>query len=136
MGLDTVRNLKGPGNTEGGYGEFFSGLIMLVFGGYLLLENVTVRSGFFTLMGYNSLGPLFGVLLLGIFFLFFDARSWIGWGLTVVATGALVVGLVSSLTFTWHQTSALTAIFMFGLPAAGLGLMLGALRDHGTALEG
>ena len=123
--------VKGPGNSSGGYGEFFCGLVMVVAGAYFVLQNVRVHSGFGSFMGGDAMGPLFGICLLGIVFLFFDSGSWIGWGILAVAGGALLVGLLGSLKFYWRSTSALQALLMFGLPAAGLGLMAAGLREHG-----
>ena len=46
---------KGAGGTPGGVGTFFSGLILAVVGGYLVLNQVQVSSSFsfFGLSGWN-----------------------------------------------------------------------------------
>ena len=75
---------RGAGGTPGGLGEFFAGLAMAVAGGYLLLNQVTVTSGFWQFGGYNAFGISLIPLLIGIAMLFFDGRSKLGWVLTVV----------------------------------------------------
>lgn len=122
--------VDGPGNTTGGYKEFFMGLVMVVVGLYLLLENIQVSTSFFKIWGHNGLGPMFGIMLLGIFFLFFDVKSWIGWFLTGGAALAIGIGLITNLSIYWQRTSGLTAVWMFGLPMAGLGILLSSLRKH------
>ena len=38
--------MGGAGGTEGGVGRFFLGLIMMIGGGYLFLNNIHVTTGF------------------------------------------------------------------------------------------
>src|SRR3989441_10631900 len=83
-----ARRLKGAGGTPGGVGTFFSGLLLTVIGGYLVLNQVQVTSSFtfFGLWGWNR-PPGFGLtmlpLLIGIGVLFFDGKSKLGWILSI-----------------------------------------------------
>ena len=62
---------------------------MVVAGGYLLLANVTVTSGYWAFLGGNSFGLSLLPLLAGIGVLFFNGRSSLGWVLT--GAGALII---------------------------------------------
>src|SRR2546428_610880 len=79
---------KGAGGTPGGVGTFFSGLILAVVGGYLVLNQVQVSSSFsfFGLWGWNrpaGFGLTMLPLLIGIGVLFFDGKSKLGWILSI-----------------------------------------------------
>jgi len=125
--------LRNPGGTRGGMGEFFVGLLMLVAGGYLFMDNVIVSSGwgYFQFFGYQtSFGIVFIPLMFGVGFLFFNGRSPIGWLLTVASVIAIVVGIISHLTVQWRPTTLYYAIAIFVLIAGGLGLIARALKAH------
>ena len=130
-GLAGTDKPKGAGGTPGGLGEFFAGLAMTAGGGYLLLNQVTVSSGFWQLWGYNAFGISLIPLLIGIGMLFFDGRSKVGWLLT--AGGALVIllGILTNLTIFFRPTSLFNTLIMLGLLAGGLGLIARSLRSHG-----
>ena len=130
-GLAGTDKPKGAGGTPGGLGEFFAGLAMTAGGGYLLLNQVTVTSGFWQLWGYNAFGISLIPLLIGIGLLFFDGRSKLGWLLT--AGGALVIllGILTNLTIFFRPTSLFNTLIMLGLLAGGLGLIARSLRSHG-----
>ena len=129
-GLAGTDKPKGAGGTPGGLGEFFAGLAMTAGGGYLLLNQVTVTSGFWQLWGYNAFGISLIPLLIGIGLLFFDGRSKLGWLLT--AGGALVIllGILTNLTIFFRPTSLFNTLIMLGLLAGGLGLIARSLRSH------
>ncbi|MBC7894550.1 MAG: hypothetical protein H7066_04000, partial [Cytophagaceae bacterium] len=67
--------MKGAGGTSGGLGLFFAGLAMVVGGGYVLLQRVTVSSGFWEFGGRNTFGLSMLPLLVGIGVLFFNGKS-------------------------------------------------------------
>jgi hypothetical protein len=71
--------MQGAGGTPGGVGIFFGGLAMVAGGGYLLLQQVQVHSGFWSWFGSNTFGLTLVPLLIGIGFLFFDGKSKAGW---------------------------------------------------------
>ncbi len=55
MRADPERKFSGAGGTSGGVGEFFIGLVMVSVGGYLLLNQVMVTTGFWDLWGTTRL---------------------------------------------------------------------------------
>ena len=122
--------LRGAGGTEGGLGTFFIGAVMAVAGAYLLTNQVTVTSGFWHLWGYNAFGLSLIPLLIGIALLFFDGKSKLGW--LLAAAGALIIllGIITNLTIFFRPTSLFNTLVMLGLLAAGIGLVVRALRAH------
>jgi|SRR5688500_11236022 hypothetical protein len=122
---------KGAGGTSGGLGEFFAGLAMIVGGGYLLLNQVTVTSSFWRLWGYNAFGISLIPLLVGIGLLFFDGRSKLGWLLTAAGALIILLGILTNLTIFFRPTSLFNTLMMLGLLAGGLGLVARSLRSHG-----
>lgn len=121
---------RGAGGTPGGTGEFFTGLAMTLGGGYLLLNQVTVTSGFWQFWGYNAFGISLIPLLIGVGLLFFDGRSKLGWLLT--AGGALIIllGILTNLTIFFRPTSLFNTLIMLALLAGGLGLIARSLRSR------
>ncbi|MBW8839382.1 MAG: hypothetical protein JF602_05950 [Gemmatimonadetes bacterium] len=119
---------RGAGGTPGGLGEFFAGLAMAIGGGYLLLQQVTVSSGYWQLWGYNAFGLSLIPLLIGIGLLFFDGKSQLGWLLT--AGGALIIllGIITNLTIFFRPTSLFNTLIMLALLAGGIGLVARSLR--------
>ena len=101
---------------------------MAIGGGYLLLQQVTVSSGYWQLWGYNAFGLSLLPLLIGIALLFFDGRSKLGWLLT--AGGALIIllGIITNLTIFFRPTSLFNTLIILALLAGGLGLIARSLR--------
>ena len=66
LGSPNIDKHRGAGGTPGGLGEFFAGLAMTAGGGYLLLNQVTVSSGYWNLWGYNGFGISLIPLLIGV----------------------------------------------------------------------
>ena len=88
---------EGAGGTPGGVGEFLLGLGMAVAGAYLLVSNVTMTSGFWSLWGYNSFGLSLLPLIFGIGLLFFNGRSKVGWLLLFVGIVIIFTGIIMNL---------------------------------------
>jgi len=129
-GLAGTEKPKGAGGTPGGLGEFFAGLAMTAAGGYLLLNQVTVSSGFWQLWGYNAFGISLIPLLIGIGMLFFDGRSKPGWLLTALGALVILLGILTNLTIFFRPTSLFNTLIMLVLLAGGLGLIARSLRSH------
>jgi len=129
-GLAGTEKPKGAGGTPGGLGEFFAGLAMTAAGGYLLLNQVTVSSGFWQLWGYNAFGISLIPLLIGIGMLFFDGRSKLGWLLTALGALVILLGILTNLTIFFRPTSLFNTLIMLVLLAGGLGLIARSLRSH------
>jgi hypothetical protein len=129
---------RGAGGTPGGVGTFFFGLILTVLGGYLILNQVQVTSSFtfFGLWGWSRPGG-FGLtmlpLLIGIGVLFFDGKSKVGWTLCIGGALTILAAVLMSLSIYWQRTSLFNTILMFGLLAAGLGLVARSLHAYPDA---
>jgi hypothetical protein len=119
---------KGAGGTPGGVGSFFLGLAMATVGGYLLLNQVTVHSGFWSFFGGNSFGLTLVPMLVGIGFLFFDGRSVVGWILSGLGALIIVAGIIVNMQIYFRPTSLYNTLLMLALLAGGLGLIVRSLR--------
>jgi hypothetical protein len=107
---------------------FFFGSAMVVAGGYLLLNQVTVTSGFWQLWGYDTFGLSLLPLVVGIGLLFFNGRSVAGWGLTGAGAVIIFVGILVHLRIFFRPTSLLNTLVMLTLLAGGIGLVARSLR--------
>jgi uncharacterized protein len=123
---------RGPGGTAGGMGEFLLGLALLVAGGYLFLDSVTVTSNLGALWGwgYGSFGLSLIPLFLGVALLFFNGRSVPGWVLTGAGVIIIFVGVLARMTIYIRHTSLFNVILILVLIAAGVGLIARGLRAH------
>jgi len=119
---------QGAGGTSGGAGKFFVGMMMAVAGGYLLLNQVTVTSGYWMIFGYNAFGLSLLPLIVGIGMLFFNGRSVIGWLLTGAGFVIIVAGILSHLDIYFRPTSLFNTLIMLTLLAGGIGLVARSLR--------
>ena len=119
---------RGAGGTPGGLGTFFLGAAMVVAGGYMLLQQVTVTSGFWHLWGYNAFGLSLLPLLVGIGLLFFDGRSIAGWLLAGAGALIIVVGILLHLQIFFRPTSLFNTLVMLGLIAGGVGVVARSVR--------
>src|SRR5687768_1415201 len=104
MADEWKRTARGAGGTPGGLGEFCIGLLMVVIGGYLVLNQVTVSSGFWGFWGYNSFGLTLVPLLAGIAWLFFDGRSVLAWLLTILGAAVIFAGIIANLNIYFRPT--------------------------------
>mgnify|MGYP001488361859 FL=1 len=125
--------IKGAGGTPGGVGLFLGGLAMMVAGGYLLLQQVQVHSGFWGWFGPNTFGLTLVPLLVGIGFLFFDGKSVAGWLLTGAGALIIVAGIIASLQIWFRPTSLYNTLMMLGLLAGGIGLVARSLKGKPEA---
>lgn len=128
--------MKGAGGTEGGLGQFFSGLAMVIAGGYLFLQRVTVGSGYWEIGGRNAFGLSLLPLIVGIGVLFFNGASVLG---KVLAGGGfliIVVGIIANMRVYFGPASLFDTVLMLGLMAGGIGLVARSLRDHGSEGRG
>ena len=124
-------DFRNPGGTPGGARAFLLGLVMIVVGGYLLLNQVEVYGGYWYFGWAGSYGRSFGItlipLLFGIGMLFYDGRSFPGRVLT--AGGALVIlaGIIANLDIHFRQTSLFALLVMLVLLVGGVGLVVRAV---------
>jgi hypothetical protein len=121
---------RGAGGTPGGIGEFLAGLAMAVAGAYMLTQQVTVTSGFWTLWGHSAFGLSLLPLVVGIGILFYNGKSIAGWILTFAGVVIIFAGILMNLQIYFQPTSLFNTIVMLILLAGGVGLVARALRPH------
>ncbi|MCC6128380.1 MAG: hypothetical protein IT186_00520 [Acidobacteria bacterium] len=123
--------MKGAGGTPGGLGTFFFGFVMAVAGGYLLMQQVTVHSGFWSWWGTNTFGLSLVPLLFGVALLFFNGKSLIGWLLTIGGAVIILAGVISNLQIYFRPTSLFNTLVMLVLLFGGLGLIARSVKSSG-----
>lgn len=128
--MEEETRLRGAGGTSGGLLEFFAGCVMIAAGGYLLTSRVVVTTGYWTLGGYDMFGLALVPFALGIGMLFFNGRSLLARLVLVCGAGIIVAGILANLRMYFQPTSLFGTLAMLGLLAAGLGLVVRALRPH------
>lgn len=132
MGLfDKEEGFRGAGGTSGGVGEFLLGVAMAVAGGYLLTNQVTVTTGFWTLWGYNTFGLSLLPLVFGVGLLFFNGKSIAGWLLLLAGAVVIFASIIMNLQIYFQPTSLFNTLAMLVLLFGGLGLIARGLRAHG-----
>ena len=119
--------LRNVGGTSGGLGSFLLGLVMMVGGGYLLLNQVTVTSGFWTFYGYNAFGLSLVPLLFGVLLLFFNGKGIVGWLLVVAGLAIIGAGILANLTIFCRPTSLVNTLIILVRFVGGLGLLARSL---------
>jgi uncharacterized protein len=117
-----------PGGTDGGVGTFILGFVMAVAGGWLFLDRVLIVGTSWQLFGTSGFGLSLIPLLFGVFFLFLDGRSVLGWLLTVGGLVIVFVGVLSHLDIFFRPTSLVQTLLMLVLLVGGLGLIVRSLR--------
>lgn len=122
---------RGAGGTPGGVGQFFLGLLLAVAGGYLLLLQVVVTGGSWSLWGYNAFGLSLVPFLLGVGLLFWNGRSIPGWLLFAAGLVIIFAGILANLAIYFRPTSLFNTLLMLVLLAGGVGLLARSLRAHG-----
>ena len=107
---------------------FLFGLALAIAGGYLIMNQVQVTSGYWQWWGPNTFGLTLLPLVIGIGLLFFNGKSIAGWLLAGGGAVIIFVGILSNLQVFFQPTSLFNTILMLTLFAAGLGLMARALK--------
>jgi hypothetical protein len=125
-----MADLRSPGGTPGGLGEFLIGLAMAAAGGYMLTSRVSVTTGYWQLWGYNAFGLTLVPFIFGILLLFFNGRSVIGWLLLFTGVVLILAGIILNLQIYFGHTSLFELIVMLVLLFGGLGLLARSLRSH------
>lgn len=122
--------MRGAGGTSGGLGEFFLGLGLVVAGGYLLLKQVMVTSGGWSLYGYDAFGLSLVPFLLGLGIVFYNGKSIIGWFLVSAGMLIILAGIIANLRVYFAPTSLYNTLIILGMIAAGTGLVARSVREH------
>jgi hypothetical protein len=121
--------MKGAGGTPGGIKPFILGAIMAVIGGYLLLHQVQVHSGFWRLFSYGNFGIALLPFLFGIGLLFFNGKSIAGWILTVAGLIIIFTGIIANLEIYFIPTSLFNTLIMLVLLVGGIALIFRSLQS-------
>lgn len=111
---------------------FFVGLLMFGGGLFMILQNVDVTSGwggfggsFFRIGAYSLPNGLIMLpIIIGIGMLFVMDRKIFGWIVLSLGIVILLLSIIMSVHLHWRTTNAYVFIVMFGLVAAGGGMML------------
>lgn len=124
-------DMHNVGGTPGGMRAFLLGIIMIIVGGYLLMNQVTVHGGFWRFDFLGGYGRSFGItllpLLFGIGILFFDGRSFAGRFLTGAGALFIVAGIIANLDIHFRQTTLFNTLVMLILLVGGTGLVVRAV---------
>lgn len=111
--------------------EFFVGMLMLAAGVFMIFQNLSIEStmgygGYLFSIGSFNLpnGTIFIPLFIGIVMLFLMDRKFFGWLVIAVGLVIILAAVLMSVRMRWRTTSAYMFVIMFGLTAAGGGLVL------------
>ena len=129
--------MRGAGGTNGGEWSFLIGLVMMIAGFYLLLSAIIVDASFgigMRLYGVGGFGVTSGMLMIpfiiGVAFLFYDSKKYIGWILSIGTIVALITGVLARSQFRFAQMSAFDLLLILVLSFGGLGLFLRSLKSN------
>ncbi|MBR4627352.1 MAG: hypothetical protein IKO47_06595 [Ruminococcus sp.] len=121
---------SGSGSTtDGDLMQFFVGLVMLAVGIYMILQNINVTSNW-GLYSYHigsfhlSNGMVMLPAVIGIGMLFMMERKIFGWIVFAIGIAIILASVFLTTHLYWKTTSAYTFLIMFGLTAAGAGLVI------------
>lgn len=125
----------GAGGSDGGTVSFVIGLIMMVGGGYLLLNGIVVRPSFgmgSRMFGIGGMPITSGMILIpfmfGVGLIFYKSQSWLGWGIAGASLIALIFGVIANMTLQLARMSVFDLIVIIVLLVGGLGLFLRSLK--------
>ena len=122
--------MRGAGGSPGGLGEFLIGLGLIVVGGYLLMQQIMVSSGGWSLYGYDAFGRSLIPFLLGLGIVFYNGKSIIGWFLVSAGILIILAGVIANLRVYFAPTSLYNTLLMLGMIAIGVGLVARSVREH------
>lgn len=137
------KKIVGAGGTEGGVRDFFIGLFMMGVGFYLLLNKIVITSGFG--MGYSlyryggygtggagafslTTGMIFIPMIIGIGWIFYNAKSIWGWTIAGISLAAMIFGVISSVKIKMLSMTSFDFIMIAILAFGGIGVFLRSLR--------
>jgi len=125
----TNRSLRDVGGTSGGLLDFVIGLVMVCGGGYLLTNQVTVASSYWSFYG-ASFGITLIPMLAGIAIIFWSGRNVIGWLLALGGAVFILAGVIANLHIYFQPTSLFNTLVMFILLFGGLGMIMRSIRPQ------
>jgi hypothetical protein len=116
-------------------GRFFLGLIMIIMGLYLFLNNLHVSQSFSLatpMMNMGSFHLTTGYVLIpflfGIGMIFYNPNNDLGWFLVIISLILLGVGIISSVQFRLGRMTVFELMMIAGLVLGGVGLFLSGVR--------
>lgn len=127
--------MQGAGGTPGGIGQFLIGFACAVAGGWMLLNQVTVGGGAWSMWGFNSFGLSLLPFIFGVGLLFFNGKSVFGWLLLLAGLVIIFAGVLMNLRIYFQPTSLYNTLVMLALLAGGIGLIARSLRAVSTLQE-
>lgn len=130
--LNDMRNYKEvkASSGENELLQFFVGIILLGAGLFLLSKRVMVHSSWYVwhLGGFNmSSGTVTIPLIIGIIWYFFNSKSIVPKLIITLSVVFLIVSIIMSVRINFITTTMFDYILMFGMIAAGAGLLLKVL---------
>lgn len=111
---------------------FFIGLVVFCVGAFMIFKNTDVHTafrfgGWFSFMNNFPTGVVLLPLIIGVMILFFSDNSILGWLFVIIGLAIILVGILMGLEITFRRTDLFTTIMMYGMTAAGVGLILKGL---------
>lgn len=98
-------------------------------GGYLLMKQIVVTSGGWSLYGYDAFGLSLLPFLLGLGLVFYNGKSIIGWFLVSAGILIILAGVIANLHVYFAATSLYNTLMMLGMIAVGVGLVARSVRE-------
>ncbi len=94
--------------------QFFGGIGLLLVGLFLLFNHVRVTSGYASLWGWsgNNIGYLMLPFLLGVGWIFYNAKSVWGWLISAVSLVMIVFSIISGLRIWFAPISMIDLMIM------------------------
>jgi len=127
--------VQGAGGTDGGVGQFFLGLVMMVAGGYLFFNAIHITNHFglgYGLFRVGGVSITSGLVLIpfifGVGMIFYNAKNIIGWLLAAASLIMLGFGVIAATEFRFQRMTAAQLIIILVLFVGGIGLFLNSLR--------
>ncbi len=111
---------------------FFAGLLMFAGGVFMILQNVIVRTNwgtsFYHIGSWNVPNGLIMLpVLIGIVMLFVMDRKIFGWIVFGLGILFILLTVIMSVSISWKTSNAYMFLVMFGLAAAGGGMLMKVL---------
>jgi hypothetical protein len=106
--------------------QFFGGIGLIMVGLFLLFNHVRVTSGYASLWGWsgNSIGYLMLPFLLGVGWIFYNAKSVWGWLISAVSLVMIVFSIISGLRIWFAPISMIDLMIMLVPFAVGAAWVL------------
>lgn len=115
--------------------EFFIGLLLLGAGLFMIANQVTVTSSF-GMLRWGGISVPFGLttvpLIIGIIWLFVKPDSILPKIVIVLGVLFIIASIIMSVRLYFARTSLFAYVLMFGMTAAGAGLILKTLFASGN----